>query len=104
MNTTPNISPPLQVSQWLNSPKPVTLESLYGKVVVLHTFQMLCPGCVSHGLPQALRIHRLSPLDRVAVSTRARSVVQRDSLYGSALVTAVASIACSSASALSIEL
>jgi hypothetical protein len=35
--------------------------------VVLHTFQMLCPGCVSHGLPQALRIHRLFPQDRVAV-------------------------------------
>ncbi|WP_439606045.1 peroxiredoxin family protein [Hydrogenophaga sp.] len=67
MNTTPNISPPLQVSQWLNSPKPVTLESLHGKVVVLQTFQMLCPGCVAHGLPQALRIHRLFPQDRVAV-------------------------------------
>jgi hypothetical protein len=36
-------------------------------VVILHTFQMLCPGCVSHGLPQALRIHALFPPDRVAV-------------------------------------
>jgi len=60
-------SPPLQVSQWLNSPQPVTLESLHGRVVVLHTFQMLCPGCVSHGLPQALGIHRLFPQERVAV-------------------------------------
>jgi hypothetical protein len=67
MNTTASISPPLQVSQWLNSPKPVTLDGLRGRVVVLHTFQMLCPGCVSHGLPQALRIHRLFPQDRVAV-------------------------------------
>ncbi len=67
MNTTASISPPLQTSQWLNSPKPVTLDSLQGKVVVLHTFQMLCPGCVSHGLPQALRIHRLFPQDKVAV-------------------------------------
>lgn len=60
-------SPPLQVSQWLNTPQPVTLEHLRGRVVVLHTFQMLCPGCVSHGLPQALRVHRGFPQDRVAV-------------------------------------
>ena len=23
---------------------------------MLHAFQMLCPGCVSHGIPQALRV------------------------------------------------
>jgi hypothetical protein len=34
---------------------------------VLHTFQMLCPGCVQHGLPQALRVHRLFPPDKLAV-------------------------------------
>jgi hypothetical protein len=67
MNIADNMPPPLQVSQWFNSPQPVTLESLRGRVVVLHTFQMLCPGCVSHGLPQALRIHRLFPPDQVAV-------------------------------------
>jgi hypothetical protein len=67
MNTNASISPPLQISQWLNSPKPITLETLRGQVAVLHTFQMLCPGCVSHGLPQALRIHRFFPRDKVAV-------------------------------------
>ena len=67
MSITDRISPPLQVSQWLNSPQPVTLDGLHGRVVVLHTFQMLCPGCVSHGLPQALRIHRLFPQEQVAV-------------------------------------
>jgi hypothetical protein len=51
----------LQTSLWLNAPQPVTLDDLLGRVVVLHAFQMLCPGCVSHGLPQALRIHRLFP-------------------------------------------
>ena len=35
--------------------------------MVLHAFQMLCPGCVSHGLPQALRINRLFPQEQVAV-------------------------------------
>ncbi len=27
------------------------------QVVVLHAFQMLCPGCVLHGTPLAQRIH-----------------------------------------------
>lgn len=67
MGITDRTSPSLQVSQWLNSPQPVTLDGLRGRVVVLHTFQMLCPGCVSHGLPQALRIHRLFPQEQVAV-------------------------------------
>lgn len=67
MSITDRIPPPLLVSQWLNSPQPVTLDSLRGRVVVLHAFQMLCPGCVSHGLPQALRIHRLFPQEQVAV-------------------------------------
>jgi hypothetical protein len=57
----------LQTSLWLNAPQPVTLDDLLGRVVVLHAFQMLCPGCVSHGLPQALRIHRLFPQEQVGV-------------------------------------
>jgi len=36
-------------------------------VVLLHAFQMLCPGCVSHGVPQAERIHRAYARDGVAV-------------------------------------
>ncbi len=67
MNTTVNTAPPLEVSQWLNAPRPVSLADLRGRVVVLHAFQMLCPGCVSHGLPQALRIHRLFPQHEVVV-------------------------------------
>lgn len=50
-------APPLQVDEWLNTPVPLTLEALRGKVVMLHAFQMLCPGCLSHGLPQAQRAH-----------------------------------------------
>jgi hypothetical protein len=67
MAAVPHPPPPLQVSQWLNAPQPVTLERLRGRVVVVHTFQMLCPGCVAHGLPQALRMHRLFSPDQVAV-------------------------------------
>lgn len=67
MPTVAHPPPSLQVSQWLNAAQPITLEGLRGRVAVLHTFQMLCPGCVAHGLPQALRIHRLFPPNRVAV-------------------------------------
>jgi hypothetical protein len=34
---------------------------------VLHAFQMLCPGCVQSGLPQAQRIAKLFSEDDVAV-------------------------------------
>lgn len=46
----------LKTSTWLNSDEPIKLIDLIGRVVVIHTFQMLCPGCVSHGLPQAIKI------------------------------------------------
>lgn len=49
-------APPLQVAQWFNTPQPLTLEALRGRVVVLHAFQMLCPGCVARGIPQAQRV------------------------------------------------
>lgn len=54
-------------SQWFNADKPITLTDLRGKVVALHTFQMLCPGCVAHGIPQAQKIARVFPADKVAV-------------------------------------
>lgn len=60
-------APAWQVDRWFNTPSPPSLESLRGKVIVLEAFQMLCPGCVSHGLPQALRVHTGFPRDQVAV-------------------------------------
>ncbi len=48
--------PELQVSEWLNTPEPLSLSALRGQVVVVHAFQMLCPGCVAHGLPQTKRL------------------------------------------------
>lgn len=60
-------APPLAVSLWLNTPVPLTLEQLRGRVVVLHAFQMLCPGCVSHGLPQAAGIRQAFDERAVAV-------------------------------------
>lgn len=53
----PLVTPELDVSEWLNTSDPIQLSGLRGRVVVIHAFQMLCPGCVSHGLPQATAIH-----------------------------------------------
>ena len=50
------MAPPLEVSKWFNTETPLSLTDLRGQVVAIEAFQMLCPGCVSHGLPQAQRI------------------------------------------------
>src|SRR5690606_20270412 len=39
-------APELQVSRWFNTPAPLSLAALRGRVVVVEAFQMLCPGCV----------------------------------------------------------
>jgi len=64
--TPPAPAPDLVITSWLNS-EPLTLESVRGKVVVLEAFQMLCPACVTHSLPQAQRLQRAYPRDEVAV-------------------------------------
>ena len=56
----------LDVSGWVNS-EPIDLADLRGRVVVIEAFQMLCPGCVSHGLPQATRVHQRTSRDDVVV-------------------------------------
>ncbi|MBL1293872.1 MAG: redoxin domain-containing protein [Thiotrichales bacterium] len=60
-------APEWSVSQWFNTATPITLEQLRGKVVVLHAFQMLCPGCVSHGIPQAQKLYDYFSKDDVTV-------------------------------------
>jgi hypothetical protein len=67
MNALDRPAPPWQVDRWFNTPHAITLDSLRGKVVVMEAFQMLCPGCVSHGLPQASRVYATFPRDQVAV-------------------------------------
>ena len=52
-------APEWQTTTWLNSQQPLSLAALRGKVVLMHAFQMLCPGCVSHGIPQAERAAEL---------------------------------------------
>jgi len=60
-------APELQVSAWLNTAQPLSLAALRGKVVALYAFQMLCPGCVSHGIPQAQLIRDTFDAEDVAV-------------------------------------
>lgn len=64
---TANQAPELQTSHWFNTDAPITLASLIGRVVVIEAFQMLCPGCVSHGLPQAVRVAETFNPDDVCV-------------------------------------
>jgi len=57
----------LEVAEWLNADADFSPATLRGRVVAVEAFQMLCPGCVSHGLPQAKTIHRVFPQTVVAV-------------------------------------
>ena len=50
-------APEWSVSRWFNTGADApTLASLRGKVVMLHAFQMLCPGCVQHAVPQSIKV------------------------------------------------
>jgi hypothetical protein len=49
-------APEWHTTGWLNAADTFGLAQLRGRVVFLHAFQMLCPACVSHGIPQAKRV------------------------------------------------
>lgn len=50
------LAPELAVSEWFNTPAPLTLRALRGRPVLIHAFQLLCPGCVAESIPQMRRI------------------------------------------------
>ena len=52
-------APELIVEKWLNTDNNLSLKSLRGKVVAIFAFQMLCPGCVEHSIPQAKKLQAL---------------------------------------------
>ena len=56
--STLSTAPELEVTRWFNTETSPSLAGLRGEVVVIEAFQMLCPGCVSHGIPQAQRIQQ----------------------------------------------
>ena len=49
----------LAVRDWFNTPAPLTLAALRGRPIFLHSFQLLCPGCVAQAIPQVQRIERV---------------------------------------------
>lgn len=61
------LAPELQIQSWLNTEEPLSLEKLRGKVIAIFAFQMLCPGCVQHSIPQARQVHALFSKEDVAV-------------------------------------
>ncbi len=61
-------APDWQIAEWLNADSDLDLANLRGRTVAALAFQMLCPGCVSHALPQLQRL-------RSAFSEEALSVV-----------------------------
>ncbi len=62
-----DLAPEFEADEWLNSERPLSLAALRGKVVLVHAFQMLCPACVLHGLPQTQRVHAAIRRDDFAV-------------------------------------
>lgn len=65
--TAPRRAADWRTTAWINVPAPLSLADLRGKVVMVCAFQMLCPGCVSHGLPQARRVAEAFRPAQVAV-------------------------------------
>lgn len=59
--------PEWSIREWLNAPSAPKVADLRGRVIVVHAFQMLCPGCVARGLPQAKRVREAFPEKDVAV-------------------------------------
>lgn len=62
-----HLAPEWHIAHWFNTPQPIALADLRGRVVLAVAFQMLCPGCVSHGLPQASRAREVFPESDLAV-------------------------------------
>jgi peroxiredoxin len=66
------LGPEIAVSRWFNTSEPLTLAALRGRPVLLHAFQILCPGRVSHGTPQtqrAFELFRRSDLQVIGLHT-----------------------------------
>lgn len=56
MTAVPALFPPWAVASWLNVADPSLAPDVAGRVVVTGAFQMLCPGCVEHCLPQLRKV------------------------------------------------
>ncbi|WNO62240.1 redoxin family protein [Rheinheimera sp. MMS21-TC3] len=62
-----SLAPELETCAWFNTEQPLYLSALRGKVIVIVAFQMLCPGCVSHSLPQASALQKFHSTSQLQV-------------------------------------
>ncbi len=66
-NISHRLAPEWRTIAWFNTPEPLTLAALRGRVVMVCAFQMLCPGCVGQSLLEAQRVAGLFQPSEVAV-------------------------------------
>jgi peroxiredoxin len=52
-----NKAPDLSVSEWVQG-RPTNINNESGNVVLVEVFQVNCPGCFTHGIPQAIDMYR----------------------------------------------
>jgi peroxiredoxin len=52
-----NKAPDLSVSEWVQG-RPTNIGNENGNVVLVEVFQVNCPGCFTHGIPQAIDMYR----------------------------------------------
>lgn len=50
-------APEIQVETWVQG-GPLSISELHGRVVLLEVFQVNCPGCFVHALPEVLHLHQ----------------------------------------------
>ncbi len=50
-------APDIQVGTWVQG-EPVNISTLPGRVVLVEVFQVNCPGCFAHALPQVVQLHQ----------------------------------------------
>ena len=64
---TPREAPEWHVAEWLNSDRPLALADFRGRTLVALAFQLLCPGCVQHAIPQLQRLRAAFAEEDVAI-------------------------------------
>lgn len=52
-----NKAPNVEVSTWVQG-KPTNIDTEKGNVVLIEVFQVNCPGCFLHGIPEAIGVYR----------------------------------------------
>ena len=50
-------APEIQVETWVQG-GPLNISELHGRVVLVEVFQVNCPGCFVHALPEVLHLHQ----------------------------------------------